>query len=132
MALNRYLYPVQGTNIVGCVILATRVSIDGATGDVTGIEAGRGLTVVRSGAGINTIYTVSIDNGGSVFSVVGVRAVVVSPFDKANHTDIYVKSISSTGCVLQAVDPQNNSVNHIDVNCSLCVELVCAISAVKA
>lgn len=132
MALNRYLYPIQGTNIVGCVVLATRVSIDGATGNVTGIEAGRGLTVARSGAGINTVYVVSIDNGGSVHSIVDVHAVTVVPYDKSSHVEMHVKSISATGCELQAVDPQNNSLGHIDVSCSLCVQLVCALSAVTA
>jgi hypothetical protein len=132
MALNRYLYPVNGTNIVGCVILATRVSIDGATGDVTSIEAGRGLTIVRSGAGVNTVYTVSIDNGGSVHSIVDVHAVTAVPYNKSNHVEMHVKSISATGCELQAVDPQNKSLGHIDVSCSLCVQLVCALSAVTA
>jgi hypothetical protein len=132
MALNRYLYPIQGTNIVGCVVLATRVSIDGATGNVTGIEAGRGLTIARVGAGVNAVYRVSIDNGGTVYSIVYVNAVAVVPYDKSNHVEMHVKSIGTTGCDLQAVDPQNDSVGPIDVNCSLCVELVCALSAVTA
>jgi len=131
MALNRYLYPQKGTNIVQQVTLHTRVSVD-ATGAVTGIVAGRGLAVTKSGAGATTIYTVTIDNASTVNAVVDVNACFLSDFDKTKHNMIHVKSASATGCVLQAYDLQNLSPNEINVAGDLCVSLVCTLSAVPA
>ncbi len=68
MALNRYLYPQKGTNLVQQATLFTRVSI-GAAGAVTGIVAGRGVTVARASAGV---YTVTLDNASSVYTIVDV------------------------------------------------------------
>jgi hypothetical protein len=131
MALNRYLYPQKGTNVVQQITLHTRVSVD-ATGAVTGIVSGHGLTVTASGAGVNAIYTVSIDNASTVNSVVDVNTCFVSSFDKTKHNNIAVKSVSSTGCVLQAYDLQSLSVAPIDVAGDLCVSLVCTLSSVPA
>lgn len=131
MALNRYLYPQKGTNIVQQITLHTRVSVS-AAGAVTGIVAGRGLTVTQSGAGVNAIYTVTIDNASTVNAVIDVNACFVSDFDKTKHNNMVVKSVSTTGCVLQAYDLQNLTVAPIDVAGDLCVTLVCTLSSVPA
>lgn len=131
MALNRYLYPQKGTNVVQQITLHTRVSVD-ATGAITGIVAGRGLTVAKSGTLTNTIYTVTIDNASTVASVIDVNACFVSDFDKTKHNNIFVKSVSTTGCVLQAYDLQTLTVGPVDVAGDLCVTLICTLSAVPA
>lgn len=128
MALNRYLYPQKGTNIVQQITLHTRVSVS-AAGAVTGIVSGRGLTVAHSGAGV---YTVTIDNASTVSAVVDVNACVVSDFNKAKHNNVSVKSVSTAGCVLESYDLQTLTVAPIDVACDLCVTLVCTLSSVPA
>lgn len=131
MAINRYLYPPDGTNIPKFTQLATRVAIK-ADGTVDSVTAGKGLTITPTIDGVNTVYTVSIDNGSSVSSVLNVLATYVVAFDKAKHIAMSVKSVSTTGCVLQATDPQSNSVGPIDVAGELCVTLTCQASGVVA
>jgi hypothetical protein len=134
MALNRYLYPQKGTNIVQECSLSTRVGITAAGAIDTAVaQVGRGITVTPSGAGVNAIYTVTIDNS-TVSEIVNCQAMFVAAFDKAKHTNITVKEIlaGKNGVVLQAWDNQTGSVAPIDAAGLLCVTLICTLSSVPA
>lgn len=131
MALNRYLYPVKGTNIVDCVTLTTSVNITAAAGAVTTIVRGSGLTIVQSGAGVASIYTVTIDNSSSVTAIVGVAAEYGCAWDATKSIQFNVLSTSTTGCVLQAHIP-NGAIAPVNVAGVLMVTLTCALSSVVA
>ena len=135
MALNRYLYPQKGTNIVQEATLSTRVGITaGGAIDTAVAQVGRGLTVTLSGTGVNAIYTVTFDNSSTVNEVVNVHATFVAAFDKATHINLAVKEIlaNKTGVVLQAYDLQTGTVAPIGGPGLLCVTLVCTLSSVPA
>lgn len=129
MALNRYLYPQKGTNIVQECTLSTRVSLSGA-GAVTGIVAGKGLTVT-AGA---TNYTVTFDNASTVSGVLNVNAQFITnaAFDKTKHQVATVRSTSSTGCVIELYDLQLGTAALADVAGDLCITIVCTLSSVGA
>jgi len=129
MALNRYLYPQKGTNIVQQVTLSTRVSVDGATGNVTGIVAGRGLTVTHAGAGV---YDVVFDGSSTVSSVVSVKASYICAYDKTKKIAFHVTGVTTSGCTLQSYQVDNGNAGAVDVTGSLCVELTCSLSSVPA
>lgn len=132
MALTRFLYPPDGTNIVKEVKLSTQWSVDGAgAANVLALVAGRGVTIAQSGATTSTIYTVTFDSG-SVNAVLNVESAYVSAFDKTKKTCINVKSISTAGCVLQAYDATTQTVGPIDLAGTLCVTLTCSNSSVIA
>jgi hypothetical protein len=128
MALNRYLYPQKGTNIVQEAVLATRVNI-ASGGAVGAIAVGRGLTVAPTGTPGE--YTVTI-NDGSVSDVVGVNVQFVCAYDKTKHTSFHVVSVSSTGCTIQAFRQSNGDAAAVDADGTLFVELICTLSSVTA
>lgn len=131
MALNRYLYPQKGTNIVQQVALTTRVNIDSTNGDVTGIVAGRGLTVVHNGLGV---YAVTFDNSSSVSQVIDATATVTAtPYAAANHILLAPTSVSTTGATFQSFQPNTGAVGFINVaGAQLSITLICTLSAVPA
>lgn len=137
MAFNRYLYPQKATNVVQQVVLTTAWSVDGvgAANALANID-GKGITIVQSGAGANTIYTVTFDNSSTVSSVLNVKATYVSEFAPLRFQHLTVKSISTSGCVLQAHSHGTltvaSTVGAIDIAGTLCVELTCSLSAVVA
>jgi len=132
MAITRFLYPPEGTNVVKEVKLSTKWSVDGAgAANVLTLSAGRGLTIVQSGTTTSTIYTVTFDSG-SVNAVLNVEAVYVSAFDKTKKTCINVKEVTTAGCVLQAYDQGTGTVGPIDLAGTLCVTLTCSNSSVIA
>lgn len=131
MALNRYLYPQKGTNIVQQVVLATRVSIDSANGNVTGIVAGRGLTVQHVAGGL---YVVTIDNASSVSQVIDATATVTAtPYGSGNHVLLTPTTVSTTGASFQAFQPNTGAPGFINVaGAQLSITLMCTISSVPA
>lgn len=128
MALNRYLYPQKGTNIVQQVTLATRVNVDN-TGAVGTIVSGAGITITTSGSGV---YTVTLDNASSVSSIVCARAGYVSAYAAASHIQFHVTAVSTTGCTLQAYQAGSGAAGAPQVAGTLWVELVCSLSSVPA
>lgn len=129
MALNRYLYPQKGTNVVQQVTLRTRVNVAGTTGTVGTIVAGFGMTVTHGGSGV---YTVTLDNASSVSSVVCARAGYVSAYAAASHIQFHVTAVSTTGCTLQAYQAGSGATGVPQVDGTLWVELVCSLSSVPA
>lgn len=131
MALNRYLYPQKGTNIVQQVVLTTRVNIDSANGDVTSVVGGRGLTVTHSGAGV---YVVIFDNSSSVSQVLDATATVTAtPYAAANHVLLAPTAVTTTGATFQAFQPNTGATGFINVpGAQLSVTLICTLSAVPA
>jgi hypothetical protein len=130
MALNRYLYPQKGTNIVQEATLATRVSLD-AVGAVTGIVVGQGITVAKDGV-VAGQYNVTFDNNSTVSNVVGVHANYVCAYDKTKKIAFHVASVSTTGCVLQAYQVDNGNAGDVDVAGSLFIQFTCTLSSVPA
>jgi hypothetical protein len=130
MALNRYLYPQKGTNIVQQTSLSTRVSLS-AVGAVTGIVVGQGITVTKDLV-VAGQYNVTFDNSSTVSSVVGVHANYVCAFDKTKKIAFHVVSVSTSGCVLQAYQLDNGNAGDVDVAGSLFIQLTCSLSAVPA
>lgn len=130
MALNRYLYPQKGTNVVQQVTLHTRVSI-GAAGAVTGILSGYGLTVTKNvGAGS---YTVTIDGSSTVSAVVHAMAnVMFSPYSATDHVLPVSTAVSTTGATFQCVQPNNGAAGNPPSGSELAISLVCTLSAVPA
>lgn len=129
MALNRYLYPQKGTNIVQQVTLSTRVSVDGATGNVTGIVSGRGMTVTHAGLGV---YNVVLDNSSTVSAVVCAKAGYICAYDKTKKIAFHVTGVTTGGCTLQSYQVDNGNDGAVDVTGSLWVELTCSLSSVPA
>lgn len=131
MALNRYLYPQKGTNIVQQVVLSTRVSIDSATGNVTGIVAGRGLTVQHIAGGL---YVVTLDNSSSVSQVIDATAnVTATPYGSGNHVLMAPITVSTTGASFQAFQPNTGATGIINVaGAQLSITLTCTLSSVPA
>lgn len=130
MALNRYLYPQKGTNIVQEVMLSTRVTI-GGTGAVTGTVCGKGVTIAR-GANPGE-YTVTLDNSSSVYQIVHVSAdVTFGTYAQANHVRPVVTSVSQTGCTLQTVNSQNGTAGDPPSGAQLSVVIIATLSSVGA
>lgn len=129
MALNRYLYPQKGTNLVQQATLFTRVSI-GASGTVTGIVAGRGLTVTRVSAGV---YTVTLDNASSVYTIVDVSgSVTATPYAAGNHVIIVPTATTTSSVTFSTVNPQNGGAGDPPSGSELSLALVCTLSSVPA
>lgn len=131
MALNRYLYPQKGTNIVEQVSLATRVTIDSANGNVTGTVAGYGLTVVHSGAGV---YVVTLDNSSTVTQIVDATATVTAtPYGSGNHVLLTPTAVTTSSATFQAFQPNTGATGFINVaNAQLSIVLICQLSSVRA
>lgn len=128
MALNRYLYPQKGTNIVQQVTLSTRVNVTVA-GAVTTVVSGYGITITHAGLGV---YNVVLDNASSVSAVVCAKAGYICAYDKTKKILLHVTGVTTTGCTLQSYQVDNGNDGAIDVAGTLWVELTCSLSAVPA
>jgi len=129
MALNRYMYPQKGTNLVQQATIFTRVSI-GATGAVTGIVAGRGITVARTGTGT---YTATLDNSSSVAKIVDVSgSVTATPYAAGNHVIVCPTAVTESVVTFSTVNPQNGSAGDPPSGSELSLALVCTLSSVPA
>lgn len=132
MAITRFLYPPDGTNVVKEVKLSTQWSVDGAGAtNALALVAGRGMTIVQSGTTTSTIYTVTFDSG-SVNAVLNVNATYVSAWDKTKTNIVNVKSVSPAGCVLQVYSAASGDAGPINIAGVLCVTLTCSNSSVVA
>lgn len=131
MALNRYLYPQKGTNIVEQVTLCTRVTIDSATGNVSGIVAGYGLTVVHSGAGV---YVVTLDNSSTVSQIlVALAQTTASPYAAGSHLLLTPTAVTKGSATFQAFQANTGATGFINVaGAELSIMLVCQLSGVRA
>lgn len=132
MAINRYLYPPSGTNIVKQVTLATRVAV--ASGGAVGATiCGDGITIAPVNLVANPgLYNVTLDNASSVFSIVCARAGYVSAYAGASHIQFHVVSVTTTGCQIQAYQANSGATGNVNVDGSLWVELNCQVSGVVA
>lgn len=133
MALNRYLYPQKGTNIVQQVNLSTRVNI--ANGGAVGtIVCGQGITVTAVDlVGSPGLYTVTLDNASSVSNIVVARAGFISAYAPASHIQFHVTAVTTTGCTIQAYQASTGATGNVNVaGGSLWIDLICTLSAVPA
>lgn len=107
MAIKRYLYPPEGTNIPKLTQLFAVVGLDAtvpATPVLTKL-AGFGLTVTRTNTGL---YAVTLDDAQTVYQVVSADvkfAPTAGDYDPTLFSQPTVLSISQTGFTFGVVKP---------------------------
>jgi hypothetical protein len=129
MALNRYLYPQKGTNIVQQTSLSTRVNLNGS-GVPGAIVVGQGITVAPTANPGE--YNVTFDNASTVSAVVNVNVQYICAYDPTKFIRFAVVAVSTTGCTIQAFRPDTGAVGAVNVAGTLAVELICSLSSVPA
>jgi len=133
MALNRYLYPPDGTNIPGLKQFFSAVSVDATapTAPVFTTLSGFGITVTRTAVGT---YAVTLDNSSTVAQVVDldVKAITGLTYNAALVVACRVKSIGTTGFVFETYAPSGSTVADMATSCTLLIALTAQVSGVRA
>lgn len=133
MAIRRYLYPPEGTNIPKLTQFFTSVACSNAGVLDQTTKKGFGVTVTKDGVTAG-LYHVTFDNSGTVAAVLDceVKLVTGASYDPTKVCSCKVKSVSTTGFDFETIKPSDGSVANPDIAGTFLVAVSAQTSGVKA
>lgn len=132
MALNRFLYAPQGTNIPGSATISQRWVV-GATGAVTALGAssdpGRGLSLSRTNTGAYTL-TFAPNTDGTTPFVTAIVNPVITTVDSTTPTAVQVLTTTTNTVTFQVYNTTTGAADELTSGAYICATLHCQLSGV--